>query len=297
MRRVNALFVTTAPGRIASRKQAVTWARARPSFGTVKNSPRGRNGTTLAAAALAVFLALGTLLPTPALAEPTTFVSSGDVWTYEDGGNDLGTAWRAVDFDDSLWASGPTQLGFGNQGEATVTQKNGITTYFRHTFTVGNASEVTALDVDILRDDGAVIYLNGVEVHRTNMPGGVITYTTRASTDVSGANEARWYLAPLDESLLVDGANTLAVEIHDRKTKIKDLSFDLRLNGQTGTPPPRSGHRSAGHHLSWRSCSYLAWQQYRHRLRQQFTRNNILHQSGYIPERIGTAQGRTIIHR
>ena len=238
MRQAMPLFVTAVPERIASRDQSSTWTRARPHFRTVKNPSRRINGTTLIAAALAIFLAIGALVPTPALAEPTTFVSSGDVWRYEDGGSDLGTAWRGIGFDDSSWASGPAQLGFGNQGEATVTQKNGITTYFRRTFTVVDASEVTTLEMEILRDDGAVIYLNGVEVYRTNMPGGVITYRTRASTDVSGAKETQWYLASLDESLLVSGDNTLAVEVHDRKTKIKDLSFDLQLNGQTGTPPP-----------------------------------------------------------
>jgi parallel beta-helix repeat protein len=46
-------------------------------------------------------------------------------------------------------------------------------------------------------------------------------------------------LASLDESLLIDGENVLAVEAHDRKSKLKDLSFDFRLTGYIGaTAPP-----------------------------------------------------------
>jgi len=70
----------------------------------------------------------------------TTLVSTGSVWKYLDNGSDQGTAWQGPLFDDSSWASGPAQLGYGDGDEATVV--NGgpatnrfITTYFRHAFT------------------------------------------------------------------------------------------------------------------------------------------------------------------
>jgi parallel beta-helix repeat protein len=175
-----------------------------------------------------------TAVPPPVV----TLVAAASTWSYEDSGSDLGTGWRSVSFNDGSWTSGPAELGFGDRSEATVTAASGFTTYFRHSFGVADAAAVTGLDVDVIRDDGAVVYLNGVEVFRTNMPDGVITYATKASSDISGSGESQWHRASIDESLLVDGVNTLAVEVHDRKTKNKDLSFDLRLVGETGEPDP-----------------------------------------------------------
>ena len=64
-----------------------------------------------------------------------------------------------------------------------------ITTYFRRSFPVNNAATVTQLSVRLLRDDGAIVYLNDVEVFRSNMPEGEITFGTFASEVVSGADE------------------------------------------------------------------------------------------------------------
>src|SRR6185295_16969987 len=41
-------------------------------------------------------------------------VASNAVWKYLDNGSDQGTAWTALNFDDSAWASGPAQIGYGN---------------------------------------------------------------------------------------------------------------------------------------------------------------------------------------
>lgn len=53
-----------------------------------------------------------------------------------------------------------------------------IITYFRHDFTVANPAAYGSLDLNVLRDDGAAVYLNDVEVFRTNMPEGLIDYLT-----------------------------------------------------------------------------------------------------------------------
>ncbi|HEY2952833.1 MAG TPA: Ig-like domain-containing protein, partial [Verrucomicrobiae bacterium] len=62
-------------------------------------------------------------------------VPTNSVWKYLDNGSDQGTAWIAPAFDDSSWASGPAQLGYGDGDEATVvnsgpTNNYYITTYF-----------------------------------------------------------------------------------------------------------------------------------------------------------------------
>ena len=70
---------------------------------------------------------------------PLPFVSAGANWRYLDNGTDQGTAWRASAFNDSAWASGPAQLGYGDGDEATVVgfgpnpNQRYRTTYFRRT--------------------------------------------------------------------------------------------------------------------------------------------------------------------
>lgn len=120
-----------------------------------------------------------------------TLVAAGAVWRYLDNGSNQGTAWRNPGFNDSAWASGPATLGYGGNGESTVVSfgpdanNKYITTYFRRTFTVSDLTAFGSLLLRVRRDDGAVVYLNGVEVFRTNMPTGTITSTTLASAVVS----------------------------------------------------------------------------------------------------------------
>ena len=146
-----------------------------------------------------------------------TLLPTGSVWKYWDKGTDLGTAWREPKFDDSAWASGKAQLGYGDGDEATLVSfgpnesSKYITTYFRHAFNVADSSAFTGLDLRLLRDDGAVVYLNGTEVFRSNMPDGPILYSTLASSGVAGDLENTFYHTMIDPDLLVDGVNVLAV--------------------------------------------------------------------------------------
>ena len=89
-----------------------------------------------------------------------------------------------------------------------------VTHWFRADFVVGSAAGVRDLVADLLADDGAVIYLNGVEVVRDNMAAGPITATTPASTYRFGAAERTFRSFALPSAALVDGVNTIAVEVH-----------------------------------------------------------------------------------
>ena len=90
-----------------------------------------------------------------------------------------------------------------------------------------------------MRDDGCVIYLNGVEVVRSNMPSGTVTYTTRATTAIGGTDESAWLEAPIDPALLVAGTNVIAVELHQQSPTSTDISFDLELRAtEAQTPTP-----------------------------------------------------------
>jgi hypothetical protein len=172
-------------------------------------------------------------------------VTAGSVWSYRDDGSDQGTVWRTRNFDESAWARGPAQLGYGGDGEVTTVDFGGdpnakyITTYFRRTFTVTQPAYVQALALSVLRDDGVAVYLNGIEVMRDNLPVGVITYTTLALTTISGISETTFMTTSISPSFLVTGVNVLAVEVHQVLSTSTDLGFDLSLMS-TSTYLPRN---------------------------------------------------------
>ena len=167
---------------------------------------------------------------------PVDFIVFGDSWNYLDDGSNQGTAWRGLAFDDAAWSTGASELGYGENDEATVidggpSTNRYITTYFRAEFEVSGAGSFASLDVDLVRDDGAVVYINGTEVVRSNMPGGAITYTTRSSSGIAGAAESAVNSFNVGAGLLVDGTNVVAVEIHQRGPRSSDISFNLALTG------------------------------------------------------------------
>jgi len=168
-----------------------------------------------------------------------TLVATGSVWKYLDNGSDQGTIWREPSFNDSGWPSGPAQLGYGDGDELTVlhsgpVQTNKyITSYFRHAFQVDNPGKYTSALVSLLRDDGGVVYLNGREVFRSNMPETNINYRTLAANVVGPPEESYYYSNAVAVSNLLLGVNVLAVEIHQSGPDSSDISFDLSFTAST----------------------------------------------------------------
>lgn len=170
--------------------------------------------------------------------ERSPILFAGSVWKYNAAGADLGTSWRSNSFDDSSWLSGPTQIGYGDDDEATpidITAGKPQIIYFRKAFTLTEA-DIGAMSnsmLSLLRDDGAVVYLNGAEVRRDNLPAppAVIAYDTRALVSVVDADENAYFVSGLDPGLFVVGANLLAVEVHQEDPTSTDISFDLKLEG------------------------------------------------------------------
>jgi hypothetical protein len=158
----------------------------------------------------------------------TTFIPTGSVWKYFDAGTDLGTSWRTRDFNDGAWPTGRGKLGF-NDNPATPIQLV-TTAYFRYRFNVLNAASYTNLLFRVLRDDGVVVYLNGVELFRSNMPNGPVAYDTYASTPIGGANESYYMPTNTAADALLVGENLLAVELH-QSSGTSDAGFDLGLVG------------------------------------------------------------------
>jgi glucose/arabinose dehydrogenase len=171
---------------------------------------------------------------------PVKFIDLGSPWSYRDDGSNQGTAWRATSFNDSGWRSGRAELGYGDGDEATVlgfgpdANNKFTTTYFRHAFNATNITEVTNLTVRLIRDDGAAGYLNGVEVFRSNMPTGTVSYGTFATAVAD--DEAVLQEFNISRAPLLEGRNIFCVEIHQANLTSSDISFDLELSGDRGAP-------------------------------------------------------------
>lgn len=146
--------------------------------------------------------------------------------------------WKHPSFNDTSWPSGQALLGYGGingrTNNTTLNLQNPRlpTIYFRKDFNVTDANTFTHLTLGIIRDDGAIIYLNGKEVARTNMDGGNQQYADFASG--ATANEGAIVNIPnitLSPGDLLEGTNTLAVELHQSSSTSSDTGLDLQLSG------------------------------------------------------------------
>jgi hypothetical protein len=175
-----------------------------------------------------------------------TLISAGARWRYYTDATGLGSSaitngapgwssanWKNPAFDDSAWPEGPAQFGYGEGDEATVipfgpdAANKWVSSYYRRGFSVANSSAITNLLLRLKRDDGAVVYINGFEVCRSSITTGPVngtTYADPASDDGQNFNEFNIPISPL-----IEGANEIAVEIHQSARNSSDISFDLEL--------------------------------------------------------------------
>lgn len=164
----------------------------------------------------------------------STLVPYDSEWKYWDLNGMPATNWYSSTYSDGSWSSGPAPLGYNSNNTGTFSTTVGYggnaqnkypTTYFRKTFQVEKASDITTASLTIFVDDGAAVYLNGSELGRYNMPAGELTFNTYSSTYNNG--EYATFNVPL--SLLKDGANLLAVEVHQTNATSSDMVFNLQL--------------------------------------------------------------------
>ncbi|HKQ38025.1 MAG TPA: immunoglobulin domain-containing protein [Verrucomicrobiae bacterium] len=176
-------------------------------------------------------------------ASSQTLVPLISEWHYNQFGTNLATAWREAAYDDSAWPIGTaafalednpavipytnTVLSLTNTAGARV-----ITYYFRTRFPYSGSSDPVWLGLSTLVDDGAIVYLNGVEVYRLNMPPGPAAYGTLAS---NALNDAEFKGSDFLATNLINGENFLAVEVHQVSTTSSDVVFGLQL--ALATPP------------------------------------------------------------
>ncbi len=164
-----------------------------------------------------------------------------DSWRYQGAGTNLPGTWRSKAYDDSGWASGSALLYVG--ANPLPAPQNTLlpgtpgalptTYYFRTHFTQANTLSgpgfVSArLLASSIIDDGAVFYLNGVEVLRLGMPSALIGFSTLANRTVTNASLEGPFVFPITN--LVSGDNVIAVEVHQVNATNEDIAMGLALD-------------------------------------------------------------------
>lgn len=178
-----------------------------------------------------------------------TLVPYGSSWKYwANSQANFPTNWQTTGFDDSAWPSGTGELGYGDNDESTCipaaspvagtlcapSGNKWPTYYFRKVINIADPTIYTNFSFNIDRDDGFVVYINGVEVSRNNIAAGAVSYGTAASSAVEDA-VINFTVSP---SAFVSGNNTIAVEMHQASvsgsppvSSSTDISFNLQLLG------------------------------------------------------------------
>jgi uncharacterized repeat protein (TIGR01451 family) len=174
-------------------------------------------------------------------------------WKYKDD-NTRPAGWETAGFADGAWVTGNItaanrDIGYGDGDEDVCVAYGGgygscpavplcvgepgncnnkfITTLFRKQFTVTGLAGYSGFQINLRRDDGAIIYINGVEVSRINIAAGAVNNSTLAITGAENAND----IITIGTGAFVEGANTIAVEIHQVDATSSDISFRLEMTG------------------------------------------------------------------
>ena len=187
--------------------------------------------------------------------ETTTYVDIESTWRHSKdftfGGGDLpvdpGPDWQntAHTVDSISWFEAQAPLGFGRVDRGTprintqftdpAFSTNYITTYYFETefgVTQEQLDELDELQLQHVVDDGAVFYINGQEVLRTNMPEGPATFETLAIDEVDRAALSEPQTISMENLVALPAMNRISVEVHQNATDSGDIAFAAALLGR-----------------------------------------------------------------
>lgn len=186
--------------------------------------------------------------PTAVPVLPDSISTAETEWRYLDNNTDPGTeqdryAWTRPDFDDSAWKTAKGSFGAKNGGKSGISGGftvntllnqyiNGVsgddipTYFFRTKINIKDASKIESLTGSIVYDDAAIVYINGVKAAAFDEPDG--GYASNMSYGGSNADAPkRAEINITDTSMLKDGVNTIAVELHNGRSNSSDIYLDF----------------------------------------------------------------------
>lgn len=180
-----------------------------------------------------------------------TLIANGASWNYSFPSTAPSDSWNTAAFDDSSWQSGAAPLGWGDSSVATPVTSTAslkpITAYYRKSFAVTDPSSLGTVTLTTRADDGVVVYVNGQEVGRANMPSGTITNGTYASSSVTTANALlKPVTITVPSSQFVAGTNVIAAEVHSNYRSTSSQTFDLSAQADGKVVAPQTGPLASG---------------------------------------------------
>jgi len=179
-------------------------------------------------------LLFGVILVPFGLRAETVF--AGADWRYAYGKEVPGDDWRGPGPAPQNWKEGKSPLGYGEAAVVTELDRGTdparkpVTAWFRRDFPLRELRAGESVYAMLTMDDGAVVYLNGREVARLNLPRGEVKADTPAVRALADSQEGYAVRLRLPGDSLKPGkVNTLAVEVHQCDAASSDLFFDLSL--------------------------------------------------------------------
>jgi len=155
-------------------------------------------------------------------------VLDGSSWDYLVPNSQPASTWQDPGFDATSWPQGISGFGYGDGDDATVIEST-MSIYLRHQFEVENIDDWVDAVFSMDYDDGFVAYLNGIEIARGNagLPGDFVAWNQDLTID----HEAVLYTGGTPEffdldfgALVVEGTNTVAIEVHNANPWSSDLT-------------------------------------------------------------------------
>ena len=159
-----------------------------------------------------------------------TIIDWGDNWNYFLGNNPPPENWNQQNYNDASWESGPSGFGYGDNDDATEISPI-ISLYVRHEFSVNDIESILKILLHVDYDDAFVAYINGSEIARANIGSTGVPPPYNQGADswleaeiYQGGEPGEYFIEPV-ESLLENGANVLAVQLHNFNLESSDLTL------------------------------------------------------------------------
>lgn len=177
------------------------------------------------------------IISTSTINAQEVLIQNGDQWSYFDNGYLKDDWYKTLNYNN--WKTGFSPVGYGDK-LVTTSIKYGndqdnkeIIKYFSKQINIKNVSKYKGFEFRLQRDDGAVIYVNGKELYRDNMPEGIINHKTKSIQVVDTEDEANFYIKIFDPSIFKEGINTISIQVHQCNTYSSDCIFSLELIAHT----------------------------------------------------------------
>lgn len=180
-------------------------------------------------------------------------VASGDAWDFRVDGIDPGATWNTTGFTiDADWnkatdgtplGASPTLIGYGESAGVLATDlvqpaaPRAAASYFRKQFDLADPNNIVLLDLFMKIDDGAVVYVNGIEVARYNMDlAASVGNSTFAAANESSERDWKHIPVNCEDLPLLNTGNVLAVSIHQENDGSSDIRLDAELFAWNASP-------------------------------------------------------------